>query len=327
MIGLPKSSLVLGIVLLTQACLASCFSHGFLPSSLSQKRFAKIDKLAQVVVSQNHLVIHYDERRSSVVLRADSSTGADDGISDTFSTQLDIEAVVKYVVAAVVQLSCFTGAFYVLDLILDSMKMTGSVPIPLVAFLFYACSLRSRVFNPLNNERPNISKAVKGSEEGSKGFGDRVMPSWTPPGVVFPIMWILIIGPIRAYSSSLIVEANSGLFCTPATMAFILHLTIGDVWNTVNNTEKRYGAAVVGVLTVVLSVFFAASQYYQVLPFAGQMLGATAIWLVTASALIADTWRLNPDKDGNRDALYPTKESGTDASITTFSWFNSNKSD
>lgn len=264
-----------------------------------------------------------------MVLRADSNAGSDDGSSNgssTFSTELDVEAVTKYAVAAVVQLSCFAAALYALDSVLDATKMTGSVPFPAVAFLFYACSLKSRVFNPLNNDRPDRNKAVEG--EGNKGFGDRVMPSWTPPGVVFPIMWVLIIGPVRAYSSALIVAANSGLFCTPATMAFLLHLTVGDVWNTVNNTEKRYGAAVVGVLTVVLSVFFAAYQYYQVLPFAGQMLGATAIWLVTASALIADTWRLNPDKDGNRDALYPTRQSGTDASITKFAWFqNNNESD
>jgi tryptophan-rich sensory protein len=182
-----------------------------------------------------------------------------------------------------------------------------------VVFLFYACSLKSRVFNPLNNQRPDISKAVEGG--GSSGFRDRVMPSWTPPGVIFPIMWLLIIGPIRAYSSAVVVT-TAGSFLTLPTVAFILHLTVGDVWNTVNNTEKRYGASVVGVLCVVLSAAYAAYQYSTVDPLAGKLLGGTCLWLVTAAALITDTWRLNPTANGDRVPLYPVKGEAE----TSFIW-------
>ena len=42
---------------------------------------------------------------------------------------------------------------------------------------------------------PTIGKRPKRDKlnDGSDGFRDLVMPSWTPPGVVFPIMWVLII--------------------------------------------------------------------------------------------------------------------------------------
>ena len=65
-------------------------------------------------------------------------------------------------------------------------------------------------------------------------------------------MWLLIIGPLRAYSAALVVS-TTGSFLTLPTMAFMLHLTVGDIWNTINNTEKRYGASVVGVLFVLMS--------------------------------------------------------------------------
>lgn len=157
------------------------------------------------------------------------------------------------------------------------------------------------------------SKAVDG--EGSSGFKDRVMPSWTPPGVTFPIMWLLIIGPIRAYSSALVVT-TTGSFLTLPTMAFMLHLTIGDIWNTINNTEKRYGASVIGVLFVVASAVNAAYQYSTVDMFAGKLLGATCLWLVTATALITDTWRLNPLENGKKVPLYPVKGEAD----TSFMW-------
>eukprot|EP00970_Alexandrium_tamarense_P010093 scaffold2031_cov185-Alexandrium_tamarense.AAC.17 len=247
-----------------------------------------------------------------------SSSTTNDNIDPYTSPELDTSAITKYVIAAITELSLFGLTFQTLDFLLSKLDVTtSSVPFPLIAFLFYASSLKSRVFNPLNNQRPDRSKAMK--EGGSNGFRDRVMPSWTPPGVVFPIMWVLIIGPIRAYSSALVVS-STGSFFSVATMAFMLHLTCGDIWNTINNTEKRYGAAVVGIIGVVLSAANAANQYYQVDPLAGKLLGGTLLWLVTAGALITDTWRLNPvEGTGERVPLYPVKGEAE----TKFMWFSS----
>jgi tryptophan-rich sensory protein len=237
------------------------------------------------------------------------------------SPQLDTDAILKYGVSAITELTLFACTFKFLDVAFTQLANNniiagGGVPFPVAFAIFYACSLKSRVFNPLNNQRPDRSKAIQG-KEGSAGFRDRIMPSWTPPGVVFPIMWLLIIGPIRAYSSALIAT-NIGFFSIPI-MAFMLHLTVGDIWNTVNNTEKRYGASVVGVLCVVLSAANAANQYYIIDQFAGKLLGLTLIWLVTAAALITDTWRLNPI-NGNEKKLVPLFPVKGEAE-TKFIWF------
>jgi tryptophan-rich sensory protein len=232
--------------------------------------------------------------------------------------KIDVEALAKYTAAGITELTLFGLSFQTVDLLLSRFSLSASgLPTPLLFVLFYGCSLKSRIFNPLNNQRPNRSKAIDG--KGSSGFRDRAMPSWTPPGVVFPIMWLLIIGPIRAYSSSVVAKSVGSLFSLPI-MAFVLHLTIGDVWNTINNTEKRYGASVIGVLFVVLSAANAANQYYSVLPLAGKLLGATLLWLVTAATLIADTWRLNPVSVGGetrRVPLFPVKGEAE----TSFMWF------
>ena len=144
------------------------------------------------------------------------------------------------------------------------------------------------------------------------------MPSWTPPGVVFPIMWLLIIGPIRAYTSALVVEASGGHFFTPAILAFLFHLSVGDVWNTINNTEERYGASVTGVLCVVASLLNAAYLYYNVTPLAGNLMGLVVIWLSVATSLIVATWQLNPNPTtGEKYPLYPI----VGDKKTEFTWF------
>ena len=225
--------------------------------------------------------------------------------------QVDYDALIKYHASIGIQMSIFAASLATLDMLVE---VTGlQVPFFVVAVLFYGLSLRSRAFNPLNNSRPNMSQAV--DQDKTRGFRDRVMPSWIPPGIVFPIMWLLIIGPLRAYSSALVYE-STGHFLHPAVLAFLFHLSIGDVWNTINNVEKRYGASVTSVLCVVASLLNAAYQYYTVNPLAGNLLGLTVIWLTVASSLITATWKLNPDSSGEIDPLYPV----VGKSKTEFIW-------
>merc|ERR1719399_799222 len=108
-------------------------------------------------------------------------------------------------------------------------------------------------------------------------------------------MWVLVCAPLRAFAASTLYEASTGRFneghlCDPVLLWLVLHLSIGDTWNTVNNVERRLGAAVPGVLLVWLSALYAARQYYEVAPMAGLLLGLTTVWIAVAGALVADTW-------------------------------------
>lgn len=229
-------------------------------------------------------------------------------ISSSETGKFDFDAVAKYAFAIAVQLGLITLAFSGLDRLVNQFAV--HLPQPVILFMFYFIALKSRIFNPLANNRPN-AKSLETTDEPK-----RKMPSFTPPGFVFPIVWLLIIGPVRAASSCIIYQ-KLGSFASMPILALMLHLSIGDVWNTINNVERRYGASVIGVFCVWLSKAHAAYQYYQVDPLAGKLLGATLIWLTIASTLITATWRLNPDKNGNLSPLYPV----TGVTRTKFSWF------
>mmetsp|Transcript_14559 Transcript_14559/g.20650 ORF Transcript_14559/g.20650 Transcript_14559/m.20650 type:complete len:317 (-) Transcript_14559:895-1845(-) len=304
---------------LAAALLAAPPAHAFVtpPSSTVVVKNQSKQQYSPLSSYKKHELAFTNNIPTTTTLRSSSSSD----INPYSSPQLDTDALLKYATSAITELSLFAATFQLLDVAFSQLLNLDSIPVPFAFLLFYGCSLKSRVFNPLNNQRPDRSKAVDG--EGSSGFRDRVMPSWTPPGVTFPIMWVLIIGPIRAYSASLIVSSTGSFLCLPI-MAFMLHLTIGDIWNTINNTEKRYGAAVIGVLCVVLSAANASYQYYGVDPFAGKLLGGTLIWLCTAAALITDTWRLNPSsEEGELVPLYPV----VGEAETSFMWFGNGGDD
>jgi translocator protein len=231
--------------------------------------------------------------------------------------QLDVDAITKYVIAAAVQMSAFYLLLNAMDWSVARLGLNvDSVPVWANCAFFYACSLKSRVLNPLSNERPKLASL---DNKNNNNNMETIRPSWTPPGVTFPIMWLLIVGPLRAYSASLVVAASGGDYANLAIFSFLLHLTIGDIWNTVNNVEKRYGPAALGVGLVWGSAANAAYQYYQVDAMAGQLLGLTLVWLTIAAALVGTIWQLNPDPTtGQVEALYPVKGNVQ----TEFAWLN-----
>mmetsp|Transcript_73907 Transcript_73907/g.135074 ORF Transcript_73907/g.135074 Transcript_73907/m.135074 type:complete len:330 (-) Transcript_73907:186-1175(-) len=229
--------------------------------------------------------------------------------------ELDGDAVTRYVGAIALQMAALGAAFASVDAVTN--VALGGQPLPwqAVTAIFFLLSLRSRAFSPLNNSRPDLKKATGGEKTG--GFNDRIMPSWTPPGVVFPIMWVLIVAPLRAYSSTLVWEANGGHLLDPTLLCLMLHLSIGDTWNTINNVERRVGAAVPGVACVWLSVLLATSQYFQSNALAGQLLAVTVAWITVAGTLVADTWRVN--NEVTPEPLYPYKQDD----VTTRFFFES----
>ncbi len=233
---------------------------------------------------------------------SDKKNGANDSSTTTTTSSLDWQALLRYLLAIGMQMSAITVYFYLIDMV-NIAYIPFDVPLPIISALFYIMSLRSRFFSPLDNRRPNLTELASSGK--TDGYRDRIMPRWTPPGFFFPIMWILIIAPLRAYASTLIFQENGGFLCDPAILLFMLHLSIGDTWNTINNVERRLGASVIGVYLVFLSSLLASYLYFLVSPLAGKLLGLTCIWLAVASALVTQTWRLNPVEGGARDKLYP----------------------
>jgi benzodiazapine receptor len=254
---------------------------------------------------------HQLQRRLSSLLPL--SSASDSSVSTSNPAKFDYDAVFKYITAIGVQVGLFSLLFSGLDKLVAHFCI--KVPTAVNFVLFYFMALKSRVLNPLSNNRPK-PKSLEANDQPK-----RRMPSFTPPGVVFPIVWLLIVGPIRAASSCMIYN-KLGVYASMPLLALVLHLSIGDVWNTINNVERRYGASVVGVFCVWLSKANAAYQYYKVIPLAGKLLAGTLIWLSIAATLIAATWRLNPDETGKLSPLYPA----TGQTKTKFAWFAGSKS-
>jgi hypothetical protein len=119
----------------------------------------------------------------SIRLWGSSVPQTDTDISTESAPKVDVEALLLYHGAIVIQMTIIGLLFLGLDAIVDQTGIAESIPTWALVPFFYALSLKSRVFNPLNNARPNLKQAMSKNVEDedekeppSRGFGDRIMP-------------------------------------------------------------------------------------------------------------------------------------------------------
>jgi len=223
---------------------------------------------------------------------------ASSGSSLDAGTVIDTGAVWRYFLCTAVQFSVLVWFSMWLNVGLARSNLDMTYQKALVGVWFGFNALKSRVFSPLNASRPKM--------EGEKtAIKERRRPAWMPPPLAFPVIWTTI-AVLRAVSS-VVVFGTTGTLNNPAHFAMLLHLSVGDTWNSINNAEKRLGTAVVGVCAVLASVYNVVYQYWSVSVKAGVLIAPSAVWISVATLLVYTIWKINPRADGTREPLWPMK--------------------
>lgn len=192
---------------------------------------------------------------------------------------VDWTAAVAYIGGTVAQIGLMLLALWGLEQISQGLPGTARVGIAIAFFTLVA--IRSRLFSPLNNARTRTT------------YSQVTRPGWAPPPLAFPIIWMSI-GVLRVVSSYLVWQALGQTYLSLPLVIFMVHLALGDTWNTIFTVEGRLGAAVPVVLIGPLaSSMVVVLSYWQVVPLAGQLLLPMVVWLCVASTLVISIWRLN----------------------------------
>ncbi|CAM9142883.1 unnamed protein product, partial [Hapterophycus canaliculatus] len=179
-------------------------------------------------------------RGGGLVLGA-SEAAADGGESSSSRPALDLGAVAKYIAGTAAEFGIIMGLLTLLQgnvLTLLGAKWARTA----VFFTFGFLAMKSRTFSVLNARRPSVAKEKEAKVE-------RRRPDWMPPPKVFPFIWITI-GVLRAISTTMVWEALGCNLATVPIASMVLHLSIGDTWNHINNVEKKLGVAVSVVFLV-----------------------------------------------------------------------------
>lgn len=116
-------------------------------------------------------------------------------------------------------------------------------------------------------------------------------PFFNPPGWVFPIMWLLVCKPTQLLATLKLMERMQTPW-VPLT-AFCAHLALGDAWNQVffGRQKIELGAIVISIFYGMLVV--STALFYNLDPDAGLLLLPTCAWVMVATALNFEIYRLN----------------------------------
>ena len=191
----------------------------------------------------------------------------------------DWAAIGTYIAGTLAQMGLMIVALWGLRQF--TLGWSGPMGVGIAIAFFTLVAIRSRLFSPLNNVRTRTT------------YSSVIRPGWAPPPLAFPIIWMSI-GVLRVISSYLVWQAVDQNYLAWPLVIFMMHLSLGDTWNTIFTVEGRLGAAVPVVLMGPLaSAIVVAAVYWQVVPLAGQLLLPMVIWLGVASALVISIWRLN----------------------------------
>lgn len=207
-----------------------------------------------------------------------------------------------YAVGEVGKYGLATGVQY--GILAGLVTVVGYLPPVIVGVAFAFLSLRSRIFSFLDNSRPDVD-----ANDGKATPSDVKRPKWTPPGKAFPIIWLTITG-LRAVSAALATEATQSL---AITRPLLLHLCIGDTWNTITNVEKRLGVSAIAVFAVWASLLRTLLAFYDVKPLAAWILAPSLAWISVACLLTNRIWALNGGP--SERPPFPSSDDGSSAPL------------
>jgi benzodiazapine receptor len=117
-------------------------------------------------------------------------------------------------------------------------------------------------------------------------------PWFTPPGWLFPIMWVIVSKPTQIWAVSRLLKTATTT-PWPALAVYCTHLSLGDTWNSVFFGCQRVEAGAV-VIGTFWSALVASGLVFGALDkMAGMLLLPTIGWVTVASALNFEIYRLN----------------------------------
>ncbi|MBE9209897.1 TspO/MBR family protein [Nostoc sp. LEGE 06077] len=208
--------------------------------------------------------------------------------------ELDIKAVLVYKLGTILQILTMILALLGMEKLVMLIDNNSFLPswfsTSLTGLFFTLLSIRSRTFSLLDNTRSRQT------------YDQVIRPRWSPPPLAFPIVW-MIIAVLRVISSVLVWQEMNHHFLVLPLILFVVHLALGDTWNTIFTVERRLGAAVpVVILGPWLSAVVVTAIYWQTNPIAGMILSFSCVWLTVAAVLVFRIWQLN-----GCEPLYPLK--------------------
>ncbi|TVP73185.1 MAG: tryptophan-rich sensory protein [Rhodobacteraceae bacterium] len=121
-------------------------------------------------------------------------------------------------------------------------------------------------------------------------YRDLDKPWWTPPGLVFPIVWLTLYVAM-AYSAMRVAQVEGS---QQALAFWAVQIAFNTLWSPVFFGLKRMRAAMIVLCFLWASVAVTMVSFWLIDPLAGMLFAPYLLWVTIAGALNFSVWQRNP---------------------------------
>lgn len=125
----------------------------------------------------------------------------------------------------------------------------------------------------------------------SQGFDSVAQPVFSPPSILFPIVWIILYT-LMGVSSYIIYNSNSEKK-TSALIIYGIQLVINSLWTFFFFNLNWYLFSFIWILLLIVLVIIMIYKFYKINKTAGILQIPYLIWLIFASILNFSIYLLN----------------------------------
>lgn len=125
----------------------------------------------------------------------------------------------------------------------------------------------------------------------SEAYRNFIKPPFSPPGVIFPIVWTILY--ILMGISSYIINKSDNLNKDNALIIYGIQLILNSLWTLIFFRFKLYLLAFIWVLAIIVLVIIMIIKFTKISKIAGYIQIPYLLWLLFAAYLTIGVYILN----------------------------------
>ena len=124
-------------------------------------------------------------------------------------------------------------------------------------------------------------------------YGQLVKPVFSPPGWIFPIVWIILFFLMGTAAYRIWIRGKQGENVTRALVLYAIQLALNFMWTIIFFRFKLYGLAFIELMILLVFILITTLEFRKIDKTAAYLMIPYILWVLFAGILNYAVWMLN----------------------------------